>query len=144
MPAHLYGYRNYKKNIILNFRPTNSYVSKTINGCLGKVSLTIRSLTHKVELNVVASPLTLNDSCLLGPTAEGFAPVCVESYVARAETTVYKFYGFGYRKIDYSVFEKSALEFGGEYLCSQTNPCQQRMESVLRNKDSGHENEVKS
>ena len=142
VPAHLYGYRNYEKNITLNFKPTNSYVSKTIDGCLGKVSFIIRSLTHKVELNVVTSPLTLNDSCLLWPTAKGFAPVCVESYVARAETTVYKFYGFGYSKIDYSVFEKSALEFGGKYLCSLTNPCQQRKESVLRSKDLGKDNEL--
>ena len=103
VPAHLYGYRNFKKNINLNFRPSNSYVSKTIDGCSGKASFIIRSLTHKVELNVVTSPLILKDSCLLGPTAEGFAPVCVESFVARAETTVYKFHGYGYSKIDYSV-----------------------------------------
>ena len=122
VPAHLCGYRNYKKNLTLNFRPDNSYVTKTIDGCLGKAAFTIRSLTYKVEMNIVTSSSTLEE-CLLGPTVEGFAPVCIESYVASAEITVYKFNGSGYSKIDYSVFENAALEFGGGYMCP-SRPCE--------------------
>ncbi|XP_072046749.1 uncharacterized protein [Amphiura filiformis] len=121
IPAHLYGYRNFKKNLILNFRPDNSYVTKSIDGCQGKVKFTIKSLTHKIELNIITPRSTL-DKCLLGPTVKGFAPICVESYVGSTETTVYKLGGSGYTKIDYSVFENAALEFGGGYLCS-SGPC---------------------
>ncbi|XP_072046750.1 uncharacterized protein [Amphiura filiformis] len=122
VPAHLYGYRNFKKNITLNFRPDNSYVTKSIYGCYGKVAFTITSLTHKIELNIVTPTSTL-DKCLLGPTVKGFAPICVESYVASTETTVYKLGGSGYTKIDYSVFENAALEFGGGYICP-SGPCE--------------------
>ena len=122
VPAHLCGYRNYEKDLSLNFRPDNSYVTKTIDGCLGKVTFTIKSLTYKMEIDIAAPPSTLVE-CLLGPTVEGFAPVCIESFVATAEITVYKFNGISYSKIDYSVFKNAALEFGGGYMCS-SRPCQ--------------------
>ena len=121
IPAHLYGYRNYNKNISLDFRPDNSYTSTNMDACLGKFSVVIRSIRYKVEINIVAPPSTLG-KCLYGPTVTGFLPVCVESFVATTETVVYKLTYSGYEKIDYSFIKKAALEFGSGYICS-SGPC---------------------
>ena len=76
LPAHLIGYRSPKFNF--NFRPTNSILKKSISGCEGQVTVTVTSLLHQVVIEMSTAPSTLQ-TCLLGPTEVGFAPVCVES-----------------------------------------------------------------
>ncbi|XP_070576713.1 uncharacterized protein [Ptychodera flava] len=122
LPAHLIGYRNYRTGLTLNFLPSNSYIVKTINGCHGKVMLTIWHFRYKVVLEMATAPSTLQE-CLPGPTEEGFAPVAVESYVAKAIVTVYRLTWMGYKLIDKQYLTQAALEFGGNYICATRNPC---------------------
>lgn len=120
IPAHLIGYRS--SVVTLNFRPTNSLLTKYIDGCSGKMNGTVRSLLHKLEFEIHAAPSTLQ-TCLLGPTEDGFAPVSIESYVAIATFHVFKLTLSGYHLIESKSFMFSALEFGGLYLCQKENPC---------------------
>ena len=120
IPAHLIGYRSPIVN--LDFRPTNSILKKSIDGCGGRVNATVTSLLHQVVIDISAAPSTLQ-TCLLGPTEVGFVPVCVESYTALATFKVYKLTTSGYTLVDKRVFTGAALEFGGLYLCKVHNPC---------------------
>ena len=120
VPAHLIGYRS--PSVTLNFRPTNSVLTKYIDGCNGFVNATVTDLVHKFVIEIQAAPSTLQ-TCLRGPTEDGFAPVCVESYVATGTTHVYHLTLSGYELIETRVFLFSALEFGGLYLCREKNPC---------------------
>lgn len=121
VPAHLIGYRS--SAVTLNFRPANSELTKYIDGCSGMMNATVKSLEHKLEFKIHAPPSTFQ-TCLLGPTVDGFAPVCVESYIAIANFYVYKLTLSGYELIETRTFKSSALEFGGLYLCMEKNPCQ--------------------
>ena len=121
VPAHLIGYRS--SAVTLNFRPTNSVLTKHIDGCSGIMAATVESFMHKLEFEVHAPPSTFQ-TCLLGPTEDGFAPVCVESYIALANFHVYKRTWSGYQLIESRTFHSAALEFGGKYLCQKKNPCQ--------------------
>ena len=120
IPAHLIGYRSPKFNF--NFRPTNSILKKSISGCEGQVNVTVTSLLHQVVIEMSTAPSTLQ-TCLLGPTEVGFAPVCVESYTASATFRVYTLTASGYTLAETQVFRGAALEFGGMYLCRDSNPC---------------------
>ena len=119
--AHLVGYRS--SAVTLNFRPTNSELTKYIDGCSGVMNATVKSLTHKLEFEIHAPPSTFQ-TCLLGPTEDGFAPVCVESYIALANFHVYKLTLSGYELVESRTFHSAALEFGGLYICPEKNPCQ--------------------
>lgn len=121
IPAHLIGYRS--SAATLNFKPTNSVLTKHIDGCGGKMNATVTGLEHKLEFEIQAAPSTLQ-TCLLGPTLDGFAPVCVESYTAIATFHVYKLTFGGYELVETRTFNMAALEFGGLYLCQEKNPCQ--------------------
>ena len=121
IPAHLIGYRS--SAATLNFKPTNSILTKHIDGCSGKMNATVTGVQHKLEFEIEAAPSTL-ETCLLGPTLDGFAPVCVESYTAIATFHVYKLTLSGYELIETKTFNLAALEFGGWYLCQEKNPCQ--------------------
>ena len=122
VPAHLIGYRSAAAT--LNFKPTNSFVTtKHIDGCSGKMNATVTSLGNKLEFEIETAPSTL-ETCLLGPTLDGFAPVCVESYTAIATFHVYKMTLSGYELIESKTFNNAALEFGGFYLCQEKSPCQ--------------------
>ena len=121
VPAHLIGYRS--SEATLNFRPTNSLLTKYIDGCSGVMNATVTSLTNKLEFEIHAAPSTFQ-TCLLGPTEAGFAPVCVESYIALANFHVYELTLSGYELIETRTFKSAALEFGGLYLCAEKNPCQ--------------------
>ncbi|KAL9950658.1 hypothetical protein ACROYT_G043187 [Oculina patagonica] len=121
IPAHLIGYRS--SAATLNFKPTNSVLSKHLDGCGGKMNATVTGLEHKLEFEIQAAPSTLQ-TCLLGPTLDGFAPVCVESYTATATFHVYKLTLSGYELVEKRTFNMAALEFGGLYLCQEKNPCQ--------------------
>lgn len=121
IPAHLIGYRS--SAATLNFKPTNSLLTKHIDGCRGRMNATVAGLEHKLVFEIQAAPSTLQ-TCLLGPTLDGFAPVCVESYTAVATFQVYKLTLGGYELIETRTFNMAALEFGGVYLCAEKNPCQ--------------------
>ena len=121
IPAHLIGYRS--SAVTLNFKPTDSVLTKYIDGCNGTMNATVTGLVHKLEFEIHAPPSTLQ-TCLLGPTLDGFAPVCVESYIAIATFHVYKLTLSGYELVETRTFNLSALEFGGIYLCQEKNPCQ--------------------
>lgn len=121
IPAHLIGYRS--SAVTLNFKPTDSVLTKYIDGCNGSMNATVTGLVHKLEFEIHAPPSTLQ-TCLLGPTLDGFAPVCVESYIAIATFHVYKLTLSGYELVETWTFNMSALEFGGIYLCQEKNPCQ--------------------
>ncbi|KAJ7386481.1 hypothetical protein OS493_008614 [Desmophyllum pertusum] len=121
IPAHLIGYRS--SAVTLNFKPTDSVLTKYIDGCNGSMNATVTGLVHKLEFEIHAPPSTLQ-TCLLGPTLDGFAPVCVESYIAIATFHVYKLTLSGYELVETRTFNLSALEFGGIYLCQEKNPCQ--------------------
>lgn len=126
VPAHLIGYRS--SAVTLNFRPTNSELTKHIDGCSGIVNGTVKSLAHQLEFEIQVPPSTLQ-TCLLGPTEDGFAPVCVESYIAVGNFHVYKLTLSGYELIENRAFQSAALEFGGLYLCLQKNPCEKSWNS---------------
>lgn len=120
IPAHLIGYRSSK--VTLNFRPTNSWLTKHIDGCSGLMIATVQSFLYKLEVEMHAAPSSLQ-TCLLGPIEDGFAPVLVESYVATAKFDVYKLTFKGYQLIETRTVYSAALEFGGSYLCMEKNPC---------------------
>ena len=88
-PAHLIGYHS--SAATLNFRPTNSELKKDSDACSGNMNATVTGLEHKVEFEIQAAPSTLQ-TCLLGPTFDGFAPVCVESYTAIATFHVHIYF----------------------------------------------------
>lgn len=121
IPAHLIGYRS--SAATLNFKPTNSVLTKFIDGCSGRMNATVTGLSHKLEFEIHTAPSTLQ-TCLLGPTLDGFAPVCVESYIAIATLHVYKLTLIGFELVETRTFHMAALEFGGLYLCQEKNPCQ--------------------
>lgn len=47
IPAHLIGYRS--SAATLNFKPTNSVLTKFIDGCSGRMNATVTGLSHKLE-----------------------------------------------------------------------------------------------
>ena len=119
-PAYLVGYRHPAgSGIAIDFAPANGKLSAEVNGCDGSLRIVgTHPLTgHRLEANVTARPSELR-RCLLGPTATGFAPVCVESYAANASVAVYQ---WGRRLVS-SEITSAALEFGGDYICKQRNP----------------------
>ncbi|XP_078000925.1 uncharacterized protein LOC144453489 [Glandiceps talaboti] len=122
VPSHLIGYRNYRTGLSMSFTPANSSAKWRVNGCNGVVTLVMHSLRYKVNLELSTEPVTLQ-KCLLGPTEEGFAPVCVESYVAKMSIEIYQLTWKGYEMIDQQYFSRAALEFGRNFLCSTKNPC---------------------
>lgn len=116
--AYLIGYRNPSAGLSLDFRPDNSVVTAKIDGCSGAVSLTVRSLSHKVEFQIFGSPKTFS-SCLFGPETKGFERACVESYDATATVVVSQMslFGFMYKVVDKRIITNAALEFGGNNVC---------------------------
>ena len=89
--AQLLGYRNSARGISFDCTFISCLVSVTPDGCAGSLRLDAHHLLsgERLELNIsTAVPSTL-DSCLLGPSAEGFAPMCVESYVASASVRLW-------------------------------------------------------
>ena len=121
IPAHLIGYRS--SAATLNFKPTNSVLTKFIDGCSGRMNATVTGLGHKLEFEIHTAPSALQ-TCLLGPTSDGFAPVCVESYIATGTFHVHKLTWSGFELVETRTFYMAALEFGGLYLFSEKNPCQ--------------------
>ena len=117
--AYLIGYRNPSAGIDLSFRPDNSIVTTTIDGCKGNVSVKVNALSHVVEFQLFASPKTFS-SCLFGPELNGFQRACVESYDAIATITISQrsFFGSAYKVMDKREIPNVALEFGGNSVCN--------------------------
>ena len=65
----------------------------------------------------MSAPTASYDNCLLGPTEQGFAPICVESYVATIDIKVYERSFPRDKLVEDRSFKNSALEFGGEFIC---------------------------
>jgi len=87
------------------------------------MNATVTGLSHKLEFEIHTAPSALQ-TCLLGPTFDGFTPVCVESYIASGTFHVYKLTWSGFELVETRTFHMTALEFGGLYLCQEKNPCQ--------------------
>ena len=117
VPGHLIGYRNYEKQISVDFRPDNSYLSKTFDGCTGFANFTLHSVTWKLTIDIRTAPDTYSE-CLLGPMTNGFDHVCQESYVGHAQIKVYKRKYLSYQLVDTQQLDLVALEFGGTFSCN--------------------------
>jgi len=119
VPGHLVGYRNNNKGISIDFRPDNSIISISYDGCQGYTNMTLKSVTRKVEINIWTSPSTYSN-CLYGPMYNGFRKACQESFVAHAQIVVSKMSWFNWKVIDSQQMDFAALEFGGVFSCNQT------------------------
>ncbi|XP_050397982.2 uncharacterized protein LOC126815922 [Patella vulgata] len=117
VPAYLIGYRNFAKNLSVNFQPLNSITVINHDGCRGYANLSVTSLSHKLILNMTTNINQLSD-CLYGPMKNGFTCACVESYDASIEAVLFKRHLIdGFVEIDHQFISKTGLEFGGEYVC---------------------------
>lgn len=116
--AYLIGYRNYAKDIVLNFRPDNGIVSVNHFGCQGYVNVTANGLSHKLHMTISAPMPTFSD-CLLGPKVNGFRKASVESYDAVAKIYIYKRGLMSFKLIDFQQIKSAALEFGGDFICNK-------------------------
>lgn len=134
--SHFVGYRNPSKGIAFNAAPTSANVSVHADGCAGTLRLV--AMLHKdAELDSdeaasSAAPIRLEanlstdtralSTCLLGPSEEGFVPMCVESYVTTVSVIVTSRSG---GVVDDATLTSGALEFGGDDVCAARNPCTQ-------------------
>ena len=120
--AFLIGYRNPSAGLSLDFRPDNSVATLDSDGCKGIINLTVKSMSHKLNFQISASPKTFS-SCLYGPETRGFQRACVESYDATANIVISQslMFGIGSKMIDKHTIPQVALEFGGNNVC--TNKC---------------------
>ena len=118
--AYLIGIRNPATDMSLDFRPDNSKVSATIDGCSGSVNITATTFLHKVSIHLSAASSTFSN-CLLGPEETGFRPACVESYDAVLTVNVYRrtVWFPVFQSIGEHVIRNAALEFGGLHVCKQ-------------------------
>lgn len=115
--GHLIGYRNPVKDISLDYRPDNSYMSMGRDACNGVLNITVTSVMHKVSVFMKA-PVGTFSGCLYGPEENGFQKACSESFKATTEIVAYRRPIFGsFKEIDRQVLEGAALEFGGGFLC---------------------------
>ena len=121
VPAHLFGYRNHKRNIHLDFRPDNSVTIRDLKPCEGTATVRIYGTFHTLELSMTA-PVETFQKCLRGPVETGFEPNVVETFVATIRITIHKLGWTGYRLIEDQTFHGAAFEFGRDYLCPD-NPC---------------------
>lgn len=127
VPAMLFGYRNYKCGLSIDFRPDNSFATKELNPCNGTALVTIRSARYTVSLEISAPQSTFG-TCLCGPMPNGFSPVVTESFVSTSRIQVKEhstWWETVYRSgtiIEDVVIQGAALEFGGAYMCDH-NPC---------------------
>lgn len=116
--AYLIGYRNYAKDIVLNFRPDNGIVTMEHVGCQGYVNVTAYGWSHELHMTISAPMSTFSD-CLLGPQVSGFKKSSVESYDAVAKIYVYKREPMSRKLVDFQQITPAALEFGGEFICNK-------------------------
>ncbi|XP_072163474.1 uncharacterized protein [Diadema setosum] len=121
VPAHLFGYRNFARNLSLDFRPDNSVTTRDLHPCEGRAAIRIYSPTHRVELTMIA-PVATFDRCLRGPVETGFEYNLVETYVATIAISIEELGLWGYYVIETGTFHSAAFEFGKTYMCPQ-NPC---------------------
>lgn len=91
----------------------------SVDACSGHFTLTVKNLVRKLIIDIQANPETFNE-CLYGPSENGFAPMCLESFVAEANVTAYERKGLTWELIETNILPMSALEFGGDYTCK---PC---------------------
>jgi len=103
----------------LNPQHVNQTFTPSIDACNGHFVLTVAGFLRKIVINIQAQPSTFND-CLYGPSAKGFSPMCLESFVAKATITAYERSGLSWDLIETQTLSLSSLEFGGEYTCK---PC---------------------
>ena len=132
--AHLIGYRSAAAR--LTFRPTDSLLDMSHDGCSGRVNVTVTGLTHRLVAELHTPPAALQ-TCLLGPTGIGFVPVCVEGYNSGGVFHVYELGVLGPKLIETTVFSRCALEFGGQYICPGDNPCKTHRNAVCREAPCG-------
>ena len=121
VPAHLFGYRNFARNLSLDFRPDNSYTTQDRRPCDGAATVNIYSPLHTVELTMT-TPVQTFQKCLRGPVETGFRYNLVETYVATIRVVIKKLGLWGYSVVEDQMFYGAAYEFGRDFLCPQ-NPC---------------------
>ncbi|KAL4224032.1 hypothetical protein ACF0H5_017489 [Mactra antiquata] len=117
--AYLIGIRDPQNSLALDLRPDNSVVSAKIDGCGGRINMSVNSISYNVEIEISAKAGTYSN-CLLGPEVVGFRPVCVESYDATATITVStrSFIPFLFNDEKKYTIANVALEFGGSHVCN--------------------------
>eukprot|EP00386_Alphamonas_edax_P008389 GDKI01027514.1.p1 GENE.GDKI01027514.1~~GDKI01027514.1.p1 ORF type:complete len:474 (+),score=143.96 GDKI01027514.1:86-1507(+) len=138
-PAHLIGFRNWKKNISLDFRPDNSHiVTQRVDGCKGTLELVVRQFLTgaRFHLNIRAAPDSFSKQ-FPGPLKYGFSDICVESFSAVADVEVWMPDGESdidmdggdpdqptpelkknLKRVVKGTFKLAALEFGGTFQCN--------------------------
>lgn len=128
--ALLFGYRNYKRGLSIDFRPDNSFATKELNPCNGTAYVTIYSVRYTVYVNISA-PQTTFGTCLCGPSDDGFYPLVTESFVSTTRIQVKEhltWWDSVYRSgaiIEDVVIHRVALEFGDAFMCDR-NPCTEK------------------
>ena len=125
--AHLAGYRNPSKQLEWNFTPAESRLNMTLDACNGSFSFDLHHTTLPRRLSVtMTAPTSSLRTCLWGPAANHFAPMCTESFLTTIEITAYKRSHVAHDEIlDHVVLNNAALEFGGDFRCKNPDPCQQ-------------------
>ena len=107
----------------MDFRRDDSLVVTDFKPCEGTASAKIISLTHILELKMKA-PLESFGTCLRGPVESGFEKNVVETFVADIHIAIHQKKDFIIlEKIEDMDFQGAAFEFGRQYLCQESNPC---------------------
>lgn len=108
----------------MDLRRDDSLVVTDFKPCEGTASVRITSLTHILKLQMSA-PLESFGTCLRGPVESGFEKNVVETFVADIHITIHqkKDFGINLVKIEDMRFQGAAFEFGRQYLCQESNPC---------------------
>jgi hypothetical protein len=123
--SHLVGYRSANGKINWDFTPDDSRLNKTIDACAGNFEVDIYHFILPRRLNVkMNAPSSSLTSCILGPASDGFKGMSTESFITTIEITAYTHYPIGNDVVlDHVIIENGGLEFGGEFRCSQPDPC---------------------
>eukprot|EP01111_Echinosteliopsis_oligospora_P008298 TRINITY_DN2384_c0_g1_i1.p1 TRINITY_DN2384_c0_g1~~TRINITY_DN2384_c0_g1_i1.p1 ORF type:complete len:366 (+),score=101.64 TRINITY_DN2384_c0_g1_i1:139-1236(+) len=111
--AWLLGFRS--PSISWNFRPQDipTIFTPEINACNGTFTMTASYFTQTIKLSMSAPLSTFTPLAI--PSSAGFVPDgCVESYATTVLVQAYE----GDDLVDEFTFTSAALEFGGNYMCS--------------------------
>eukprot|EP00455_Lapot_gusevi_P046699 TRINITY_DN618_c0_g1_i1.p1 TRINITY_DN618_c0_g1~~TRINITY_DN618_c0_g1_i1.p1 ORF type:complete len:363 (-),score=111.40 TRINITY_DN618_c0_g1_i1:166-1254(-) len=115
--AYLVGYRSASLN--WNFHPQDigTLYFPTINSCQGYFNLLVRDPFRALNITVTAKPSTF--SKVQCPTETGFRAYSAESFQSHVEIQAYSHSFSGDKLLETVSFDGAALEYGGQYMCSQ-------------------------
>ena len=120
--SHLAGYRSSIKQLDWNFTPADSRLNQTIDACSGVFIFDLHhNILHRRLIVTMTAPPSSLRTCLWGPAAHSFAPLCAESFLTTIEIAAYA----REQVLDHVVLKNAALEFGGDFRCKNPDPCAQ-------------------